>query len=55
MLNKKWLYKNGVRVFKKQLQASKCLTFSKDARATSKPFLKMQRTFTKPVIAINLV
>lgn len=42
-------------IFKKQFQASKCLTFSKDARSASKPFLKMQRTFTEPVIAINLV
>jgi len=42
-------------VFKKQFQASKCLTFSKDAKTASKLFLKMKRTDSKPVIAINLV
>lgn len=41
--------------FKKQFQASKCLTFFKDAKVASKLFLKIQRTLTKPVIAINLV
>ena len=58
MLKKRELYKNEIIIFKKQFQASKCLTFSKDEKRLSKLFLKIERTYKyKPVIAfgVNLI
>lgn len=54
-LKKIRVYKNCERIFKKQFQASKYLTFYKNEKRSSKLFLKIQRTDTKPVIDINLV